>query len=57
MAMNNLGNRRLAVQLAAQLPEDLETCLAVLDLTRQLVTEFICKDEVPSRRVVPIKPT
>lgn len=36
----NMDLRRIAVQVAALLPNDLEDALKVLELTRRVVTEF-----------------
>jgi len=37
----DMALRRAAVQVAAQLPADLEDALAVLTYARQIVTEFL----------------
>jgi hypothetical protein len=56
MTSDDAAHRRLAVQLASQLPEDMDTCLAVLDYTRKIVTDFLHQGEQPERpRVVSIK--
>jgi len=36
--------KRQAIQVAAQLPEDRDDALRVLDYARELVTEFLDKD-------------
>src|SRR4051812_44242304 len=38
---NNNWQRRMAIQIAAQLPEDTEDALMVLELTRELVETFL----------------
>lgn len=38
---NSDWRRRHALQIAAQLPEDVEDALAVLDLARELVEKFL----------------
>ena len=42
---HNAWLRRHAVQLAAQLPEDTEQALAVLDYARVLVETFLSEDQ------------
>ena len=37
---NNMASRRLAVQLASQLPEDPADAMAALRLTQELVSTF-----------------
>lgn len=38
---NDLHLRRLAIQIAAQLPEDLDEALEALDLAKELVRSFM----------------
>jgi hypothetical protein len=47
MNKRNTWLRRHAVQLAAQLPEDAEQALAVLDFARILVETFLSGDHAP----------
>lgn len=37
--------RRHAIQIAAQLPENVEDALAVLELAKQLVQDFLCEGQ------------
>lgn len=56
--MQTLSLRRLAIQLAAQLPADERNALAVLDYTRELVVGFLREaGEAPHRsaRLLPIR--
>lgn len=48
--------KRLALQVAVQLPEDMDEALRVLDLTRGLVTGFLMDDSTAEsdRIVVPL---
>jgi hypothetical protein len=50
---HNAWLRRHAVQLAAQLPEDTEQALAVLDFARILVETFLSGDQASSAGSTP----
>lgn len=49
--MPDTWHRRHAIQLAAQLPENPEDALLVLELTRQLVEEFL-RPQPPRERAL-----
>jgi len=44
---DNNWQRRMAIQIAAQLPERPEDALLVLELARELVETFLCEGQRP----------
>lgn len=47
--------RRHALQLASQLPDDLDDALAVVDLTRELLLEFLQRPHAqPAAQSAPV---
>jgi len=56
-AVRDAALRRLAIQIAGQLPEETEDALAVLAYARRLVREFLAEGEpAPLRIVYPDEP-
>ena len=51
------SHKRLAIQLAAQMPEDLSDALVTIDYLRKLMLEFYAEGvDRPATRVVELKP-
>jgi hypothetical protein len=45
MPEDQAWRRRQALQLAAQLPDNTDDALAIVDLTRKLVVSWLCADQ------------